>query len=59
LWDRFVEDTSFKFVINAYMHTIPQRRQREVVETFSYMGFKGKIDMKNPDIVLCCFEECA
>jgi tRNA (guanine10-N2)-methyltransferase len=54
-----VEDTSFKFVINAYMHTIPQRRQREVVETFSYMDFKGKIDMKNPDIILCCFEECA
>jgi tRNA (guanine10-N2)-methyltransferase len=58
LWDRFVDDTAFKFSVNAYMHTIPQRRQREVVESFSYMDFRGKIDMKNPDIVLCCFEEC-
>jgi hypothetical protein len=57
-WDRYVEDTSFKFNINGYMHTIPKKRQRDVVERFSYMAFKGKIDMTNPDIVLTCFEEC-
>lgn len=28
------------------------------MESFDYMGFMGKIDMKNPDIVLGCFEEC-
>ena len=38
--------------------TIPQWRQKDVVESFSYMDFKGKIDMKNPDITLVCFEEC-
>jgi tRNA (guanine10-N2)-methyltransferase len=58
LWDRYIEGTSFKFIINAYMHTIPKARQRDVVESFSYMNFKGKIDMTNPEIILTCFEEC-
>ncbi|KAI8993886.1 tRNA guanosine-2'-O-methyltransferase [Trametes punicea] len=57
LWQRYVHDTSFKFLVTAFNHTIPQWRQREVVESFSYMDFQGKIDMKNPDITLACFEE--
>ncbi|EAU91719.1 RNA methylase [Coprinopsis cinerea okayama7 len=56
-WSKYIEDTSFKFIITAYNHTIPQRRQRAVIENFSYMGFLGKIDMKNPEILLTCFEE--
>jgi len=59
LWLRFTADTSFKFVVTAYSHKIPHSRQREVVESFSYMGFLGKIDMKEPEIILGCFEECA
>ncbi|KAK1232664.1 hypothetical protein PQX77_003195 [Marasmius sp. AFHP31] len=57
LWERYIEDTSFKFFVSAYNHKIPQRRQREVVENFSYMGFLGKIDMKTPEITMGCFEE--
>ncbi|KAF9054991.1 tRNA guanosine-2'-O-methyltransferase [Hymenopellis radicata] len=56
-WEKYIPDTSFKFIITGFNHTIPQRRQREVVETFSYMGFLGKIDMKNPEITLACYEE--
>lgn len=57
-WARYVPDTSFRFIVTAYNHKIPQARQREVVESFAYMGFLGKIDMKNPEILLGCFEEC-
>ncbi|KAG7098852.1 hypothetical protein E1B28_000755 [Marasmius oreades] len=57
LWSRFIADTSFKFAVSAYNHKIPQVRQKEIVESFSYMGFLGKIDMKTPDIVMGCFEE--
>jgi len=28
------------------------------MESFAYMGFLGKIDLKNSEIVLGCFEEC-
>jgi tRNA (guanine10-N2)-methyltransferase len=59
LWDRYVEDTSFKFIVDAYNHRVPKARQRDVVESFSYMGFLGKIDMTSPDIVLTVLEECA
>jgi tRNA (guanine10-N2)-methyltransferase len=58
-WEKYMPDTSFKFFVNGYNQSIPQRRQREVVEAFSYMAFLGKIDMKNPDILLGCFEECS
>ncbi|KZV63371.1 tRNA guanosine-2'-O-methyltransferase [Peniophora sp. CONT] len=56
-WEKYVSDTSFKFFINGYNQSIPQRRQREVMEDFSYMEFLGKIDMKTPEVVLGCFEE--
>lgn len=57
-WSLYIPDTSFKFVITGFNHTIPQKRQREAVESFSYMGFLGKIDMKAPKITMCCYEEC-
>ncbi|KZT10705.1 tRNA guanosine-2'-O-methyltransferase [Laetiporus sulphureus 93-53] len=56
-WSRYIEDTSFKFIVTAYNHTIPQSRQKDIVESFSYMGFLGKIDMKNPEIIMVVYEE--
>lgn len=56
-WERYILDTSFKFTVIGYNHSLPQRWQRNVIESFSYMDFLGKIDMKDPDIVLGCFEE--
>jgi hypothetical protein len=58
LWRRYVADTSFRFLVTSSQHKIPQSRQRDVIESFAYMGFLGKIDMKNPEIILTCFEEC-
>ncbi|KAF5351856.1 hypothetical protein D9756_007701 [Leucocoprinus leucothites] len=57
LWEKFIPDTSFKFNVAGFNHTIPQKRQRDVIESFSYMDFRGKIDMKNPEIKIACFEE--
>ncbi|KAJ4476903.1 tRNA guanosine-2'-O-methyltransferase [Lentinula edodes] len=59
MWERYIPETSFKFIVAAYNHKIPQHRQKEVVESFAYMGFMGKIDMKTPEITLGCFEEYA
>ncbi|KAI0320790.1 tRNA guanosine-2'-O-methyltransferase [Amylostereum chailletii] len=56
-WEKYIPNTSFKFCVNGYNQSIPQARQREVIEDFSYMGFLGEIDMKNPDILMGCFEE--
>ena len=59
LWKRYIPDTSFKFTVIGYNHGLSQRRQRNVIESFSYMDFLGAIEMKNPDITLGVFEECA
>ncbi|KAI0762102.1 tRNA guanosine-2'-O-methyltransferase [Trametes elegans] len=56
-WEKYAAGTSFKFMVTAFNHTIPQWRQKDVVESFSYMDFQGKIEMKNPEITLACFEE--
>ncbi|KAJ7462237.1 tRNA guanosine-2'-O-methyltransferase [Mycena galericulata] len=57
LWLPYAHDTSFKFLVTAYNHKILESRQRHVVESFNYMGFLGKIDLKTPKIILGCFEE--
>ncbi|KAL4078428.1 S-adenosyl-L-methionine-dependent methyltransferase [Scleroderma yunnanense] len=56
-WEQYIPDTSFKFTVIGYNHSLSQRWQRDVIESFSYMDFLGNIDMKNPDIILGCFEE--
>ncbi|KAG1732235.1 tRNA guanosine-2'-O-methyltransferase [Suillus paluster] len=56
-WERYIPDTSFKFSVLGYNFTIGQRRQREIIESFAYMDFLGKIDMKNPEVTLTVFEE--
>lgn len=58
LWERYIPNTSFKFVVNGYNHSISKARQRQVIEDFSYMGFMGTIDLLNPEVTLGCFEEC-
>ena len=59
LWERYIPDTSFKFTVIGYNHGLSQRRQRNVIESFSYMDFLGKIEMKAPEITLGVFEDCA
>jgi len=58
-WERYIPNTSFRFTVVGYNHGLSQRWQRDVIESFSYMDFLGKIDLRKPEIVLGCFEECA
>lgn len=57
LWEKYIPNTSFKFVVTGYNHSISKARQRQTIEDFSYMGFLGTIDLLNPEITLGCFEE--
>ncbi|KAF8608623.1 tRNA guanosine-2'-O-methyltransferase [Ceratobasidium sp. AG-I] len=57
-WDtETYHNARFRFNVLAYCHTIPKTRQREIMEGFAYMGYKGKIDMANPELVMACIEE--
>ncbi|KAI9510945.1 tRNA guanosine-2'-O-methyltransferase [Russula earlei] len=57
LWEKYIPNTSFKFVVNGFNHSISKARQREIIEEFSYMGFMGRIDLRSPEITMGCFEE--
>lgn len=57
-WIRYKHGVSFKFIVASVHHRIPQRRLRETIEEFSYMDWDGEIDLKNPEVVLTCMEEC-
>lgn len=57
-WAPYIPEASFRFIVTAHNHKIPQSRQHAVVESFAYMNLLGRIEMKNPQIVFGCFEEC-
>lgn len=40
---------SFKFVVSAFGSTISAKEQLRTINSFSYLGFQGPIDMKTPD----------
>lgn len=46
-------------MVTGYNRSVPKERQREVVEGFSYMGLNGRINLRDPELELWCFEECA
>ncbi|KAF9644600.1 tRNA guanosine-2'-O-methyltransferase [Thelephora ganbajun] len=56
-WSRYVSHTTFKFSVTGYANTIPQDRQRDVINSFRWMDLRGKIDMKNPEVTFVCHEE--
>jgi tRNA (guanine10-N2)-methyltransferase len=39
---------SFKFSVTAFGSTISARKQLDMINSFSFLGFDGDIDMKNP-----------
>lgn len=40
---------SFKFVVSAFGSTVTKEEQLKIINSFSYLGFQGVIDMKNAD----------
>ena len=57
LWSRYEHNVSFKFSVDTYGGKRSSSEQREIINQFAYLGFKGKIEMKNPDREWSVMEE--
>ncbi|KAI9246752.1 S-adenosyl-L-methionine-dependent methyltransferase [Phascolomyces articulosus] len=57
LWNGKYDDVSFKFTVSAFNSTVSVTQQREIINSFSYLGFNGPISMKNPDYRFCVMED--
>ncbi|KIV79338.1 hypothetical protein PV11_06904 [Exophiala sideris] len=56
LWRKF-EHVSFKFSVDSYGSTHDPAEQRQIIDSFTYLDFKGKIKMKNPEAEFAVLEE--
>ncbi|KAI1616710.1 NAD-dependent histone deacetylase SIR2 [Exophiala viscosa] len=56
LWHKF-EHVSFKFSVDSYGSTHDPSQQRQIIDSFSYLDFQGKIKMKNPEAEFAVLEE--
>ncbi|KAL6251157.1 hypothetical protein RBB50_001365 [Rhinocladiella similis] len=56
LWSRF-QSVTFKFSIDTYGMTHEAAKQRQMIDSFSYLAFKGKIRMKNPEAEFALMED--
>ncbi|KAK2764856.1 hypothetical protein FQN53_006938 [Emmonsiellopsis sp. PD_33] len=48
---------SFKFSMDSYAGKRSAKQKTELIQSFSYMDFRGPIIMKDPDQEFCIFEE--
>ncbi|SMQ46086.1 unnamed protein product [Zymoseptoria tritici ST99CH_3D7] len=55
-WDDY-RQASFRFEIDSYQGSRSSSEQRDLMESFGYMDFKGPIVMKNPDHQFTIFED--
>jgi tRNA (guanine10-N2)-methyltransferase len=55
LWSRF-ENCSFRFDIECFQGTRPNKMRREIIESFGFLPFNGRILMKDPDETFTIFE---
>lgn len=46
----------FRFDFEGYMGTRTREQKREIIESFAYLGFEGKVRMKNPDDIYTVLE---
>lgn len=56
LWDTY-KQVSFKFSVDSYGSTRDTAQQRQLIDSFRYLGLAGKIKMKNPDVEFAVLEE--
>ncbi|KAI9144597.1 S-adenosyl-L-methionine-dependent methyltransferase [Paraphysoderma sedebokerense] len=49
--------TSFKFVVDSYGLSVPLEYQVSTIESFSFLGFEGKIDLKHPEVTFVIVED--
>ncbi|EGG05978.1 uncharacterized protein MELLADRAFT_36361 [Melampsora larici-populina 98AG31] len=56
-WDGYVESASFKITVTSFKSTLTQARKSEIIESLSYMDFKGPIQLNQPDVEIMISEE--
>jgi tRNA (guanine10-N2)-methyltransferase len=57
LWTPYKENTTFKFTVTAYNHTMKHERQKEILQRFRFVDYKGKASMHNPELEVCVLED--
>ncbi|XP_014559302.1 hypothetical protein COCVIDRAFT_13711 [Bipolaris victoriae FI3] len=55
-WSQY-ETSSFRFTIEGYRGGRSTDEQREIIDSFSYMAFKGPPRMRDPDVAFRVFED--
>lgn len=50
-------DASFRFAVDCFQGKRSKAQQRDIIESFSYLGFNGPIRMSNAEVEMCVFEE--
>lgn len=50
---------TWKISVDGVNNRVTDRRMREVVQDFGYVGLDGKIALKNPEVELVALEDCA
>ncbi|CAG8554363.1 2453_t:CDS:10 [Funneliformis caledonium] len=48
---------SFKFIVSAFGSTCSSDYQVKIINSFAYLGFKGDIDLKNPEVQFGVLED--
>jgi tRNA (guanine10-N2)-methyltransferase len=55
--NEFYKKCSFKFHVEAYGYTLTLPEQIQRIESFSWMGCEGKIDLKSPQVTFGYYED--
>lgn len=57
VWKEEYKTISFKFEVDCYASTRTSESQRELINSFAYIGLKGPVRMKNPEVTFVIHEE--
>ncbi|QIX02155.1 hypothetical protein AMS68_007672 [Peltaster fructicola] len=55
-WPRYKSDT-FRFDVDSYRGSRSSTLKRDIIESFAYMNFDGRIIMRQPDCTFTVFED--
>jgi tRNA (guanine10-N2)-methyltransferase len=55
-WAQY-ESVPFRFTLDCFQGTRDHTQQRDIIESFSYLGFNGPIRMRDADVSIKVFEE--
>ncbi|KAF2833275.1 tRNA guanosine-2'-O-methyltransferas-like protein TRM11 [Ophiobolus disseminans] len=55
-WSQY-EQSTFRFAVEGYQGGKSAAEQRDIIDSFSYLGFKGQPKMRNPDVAFRAFED--